>query len=175
METYFAGGGLTCAILAAVWDLRQGRIPNPLVYVAMVGGLLLRAGLVGWQGMLDGVLAGLVAGGLFFLLFLVRGMGGGDVKLITAVGCWVGIRQLPAVLLTSALAGGVMAVGYMIAYRRIAPTLRNVATLFRFHLAFGLQPHPEISLVNPKAIRVPYAVAVAAGTLYAFGVTLLRG
>jgi len=175
METYFAGGALMCAILAAVWDLRQGRIPNPLVYAAMVAGLLLRVGVAGWHAMLDGVLAGLVAGGLFFLLFLVRGMGGGDVKLITAVGCWVGIRQLPAVLLISALAGGVMAVGYMIAYRQIGRTLRNLAALCRFHLVFGLQPHPEISLVNPKAIRIPYAVAIAAGTLYAFGVTLLRG
>jgi prepilin peptidase CpaA len=175
METYFAAGGLMCAVTAAVWDVRQGRIPNPLAYAAMGAGLLLRAGLAGWHGLVDGILAGLVAGGLFFLLFLVRGMGGGDVKLITAVGCWVGIGQLPAVLLIAALAGGVMAVGYMIAYRRIARTLRNVATLCRFHMLFGLQPHPEISLVNPKAIRIPYAVAIAAGTLYAFGVALLRG
>ena len=166
---------MTCALAAGVWDLRQERIPNPLVYAAMVAGLLLRVGLAGWRGMLDGVLAGLIGGGLFLLLFLVRGMGGGDVKLITAVGCWVGVRPLFAILLVTALVGGLLAVGYMLAHRRIARTLRNVATLLRFHLVFGIQPHPEISLVNPKAIRIPYAVAIAAGTLYAFGTTLFRG
>ena len=41
-----------------------------------------------------GGLAGmLLAGGIFFLLFLLGGMGGGDVKLMAAVGAWVGLRR----------------------------------------------------------------------------------
>jgi hypothetical protein len=40
---------------------------------------------------------------------------------------------------------------------------------------FGLKPHPEINLHNPESIRMPYAVAIATGTLYAFATAILRG
>jgi prepilin peptidase CpaA len=78
-------------------------------------------------------------------------------------------------MLATALAGGILAVGYMIVRRRGFRTLRNLGTLFRYHLASGLAPHPEINLQNPQAIRIPYALAIAAGTFYAFGLTFLRG
>lgn len=164
-----------CAVVAAVWDVRQGRIPNRLTYGAMVGGLFLRTFLAGWRGALDGLAAGLIGGGVFFLFFLVRGMGAGDVKLMAAVGVWSGLTHLAVVMLSSALAGGILALGYMILRRRGLRTLRNLGTLFRYHLASGLAPHPEINLQNPQAIRIPYALAIAAGTSYAFGLLLLRG
>lgn len=164
-----------CAGLAAAWDLRSGRIPNRLTYTAIVVGLLLRAALAGWRESLDGLAAGLVGGGVFFLFFLVRGMGAGDVKLMTAVGVWSGLRQLPAILITTALAGGVLALGYMLAHRQGLRTLRNLGSLFRYHVSSGLTAHPEINLGNPQAIRIPYALAIAAGTFYVFGMTLLRG
>lgn len=175
MEIYFLTGAAVCAAVAAAWDVRQGRIPNRLTYGAMVAGLVLRTCLESWRGTLDGLAAGLLGGGVFFLFFLVRGMGAGDVKLMAAVGVWSGLRQLAVVMLASALAGGILALGYMIVRRRGFRTLRNLGTLFRYHLASGLAPHPEINLQNPQAIRIPYALAIAAGTLYAFGLTFLRG
>ena len=175
MGSYLAIGAMVCAGVAAVWDLRRGRIPNRLTYTAMVAGLVLRAALGGWRVSLDGLGAGLIGGGVFFLFFLVRGMGAGDVKLMTAVGVWSGLRQLPAVLIATALAGGILALGYMIFHKQAARTMRNVGSLFRYHFLSGLTPHPEINLQNPQAIRVPYALAIAAGTIYVHGVTLLRG
>ncbi len=181
MEIYFLCGAAVCAAVAAAWDVRQGRIPNRLTYGAMVVGLFLRTVLEGWRGALDGLGAGLIGGGVFFLFFLVRGMGAGDVKLMAAVGVWSGMGvwsawgHLAVVMLASALAGGILALGYMIVRRRGFHTLRNLGTLFRYHLASGLAPHPEINLQNPQAIRIPYALAIAAGTFYAFGMALLRG
>lgn len=175
MEAYYIGGGLVCALLAAAWDLLQGRIPNRLTYSGIVGGLALRVCLGGWRGLGDGLAAGLLGGGIFFLFFLVRGMGAGDVKLMAAVGCWTGVRQALVIMLASAIAGGVLAVGYMVFYKRGARTLQNIGELLRFHLSFGLQSHPEINLQNPEAIRIPYGVAIAAGTFYSFGAMLMRG
>jgi prepilin peptidase CpaA len=175
MEIYLLTGAAVWAGLAAAWDVRQGRIPNRLTYGAMVVGLALRMCLVGWRGTLDGFAAGLLGGGIFFVFFLVHGMGAGDVKLMAAVGVWSGLRHLAAVMLASALAGGILALAYMIVRRRGLRTLRNLGTLFRYHLASGLAPHPEINLQNPQAIRIPYALAIAAGTFYAFGALLLRG
>ena len=175
METYFLSGAAVCAGVAAAWDVRQGRIPNRLTYGAMVSGLVLRTASESWRGTLDGLAAGLIGGGVFFLFFLVRGMGAGDVKLMAAVGVWSGWHQIAVVMLATALAGGILALGYMVIRRRGFHTLKNLGTLFRYHLAFGLAPHPEINLQNPQAIRFPYALAIAAGTFYAFGMTILRG
>jgi len=69
----------------------------------------------------------------------------------------------------TALAGGVMALVYA-AYRgRLWVTLSNVGAVMRFHASSGLRPHPEANLDNPEALRMPYGLAIAVGTLYAFG------
>jgi prepilin peptidase CpaA len=175
MNDYFSIGALVSVGLAVGWDLRQGRIPNRLTYGSIAFGLLLRIILGGGRGALDGLAAGLVGGGIFLLLFLVRGMGAGDVKLMTAVGVWSGLRHLLMIMIVTAIAGGVLALGYMVARKRGLRTLRNLGALLRFHAVAGLTPHPEINLENPQAVRIPYAVAIAAGTFYAYGMMFLRG
>jgi prepilin peptidase CpaA len=174
-ETYLLAAGTACALASAAWDLRQGRIPNPLTYGGIIAGLVLQTSLAGWRGFLDGLAASLVGGGIFFLFFLVGGMGAGDVKLMAAIGALTGLRQLVVILLASSIAGGILAFGYMVFHRRGLHTLRNVGALLRYHLTFGLQPHPEINLQSSKSIRIPYAVAIAAGTLYSLGVVVLKG
>lgn len=175
MEAYYLSGGVVCALLALVWDLLKGRIPNRITYSGMVAALGLRALLGGWHGVLDGLVGGLLGGGVFLLFFLLRGMGAGDVKLMTAIGLFAGIRQTLIIMLATALAGGVLAVGYMIFRKRGMQTLYNLGSLARYHLFFGLKPHPEINLQNPELIRLPYAVAIATGTCYAFAMAVLRG
>lgn len=175
MDNYLAIGALVSAGLAVAWDLRQGRIPNRLTYGSIAFGLLARVILGGGRGALDGLAAGLVGGGIFLLFFLVRGMGAGDVKLMTAIGMWAGLRHLVGVMMVTAIAGGILALGYVVARRRGLSTLRNLGALLRFHAVAGLAPHPEINLENPRAIRIPYALAIAAGTVYAYGLMFLRG
>ena len=175
MEVYLAVGVMVCVGVAAAWDVQQGRIPNWLTYAATAIGLVSRLLLGGGRSCLDGLSAGLIGGGIFFIFFLVRGMGAGDVKLMTAVGVWSGLSHLPAVLIATALAGGILALGFMVLHKRALTTLRNVGALFRFHLLSGLAPHPEINLQNPRALRVPYALAIAVGTIYVHGISLMRG
>lgn len=175
MDVYLAVGVMICAGVAAATDVQWGRIPNWLSYSAIVAGLGLRVVSGGWRSCLDGLVAGLIGGGVFLIFFLVRGMGAGDVKLMTAVGVWSGMRQLPAVMIATALAGGILALGFMVIHKQAAATLRNVGSLFRFHILSGLTPHPEINLQNPQALRVPYALAIAAGTIYVHGISLMRG
>jgi prepilin peptidase CpaA len=175
MDNYLAIGALLCAGVAVFWDLRQGRIPNRLTYGSMALGLLFRAVLGGGHGVLDGLAAGLAGGGVFLLFFLVRGMGAGDVKLMTAIGIWSGLRHLVVIMMVTAIAGGILALGYMVARKRGMSTLRNLGSLLRFHVTVGLAPHPEINLENPQAVRIPYALAIAAGTFYTYGMMFLRG
>jgi len=70
------------------------------------------------------------------------------------------------VLIATALAGGVLAVVYMVFCKRVGSTFRNLGVLLRFHLRSGVQPHPELNLQGPETIRLPYGLAIAMGTLY---------
>lgn len=174
MEFYYLGGAAVCAVSAAGWDLVTWRIPNRLTYTAMGAGLALRLAGGGWRGLAEGLAAGLLLGSVFFVFFMARAMGAGDVKLMAAVGCLTGLREGIVVLLATALAGGVLALVHVLLRRRAVRTLRNLGSLLRFHLVFGIKPHPEINLENPEAPRIPYAVAIAAGTVYALGLFILH-
>ncbi len=159
-------GAVICAIIGAISDVRSNRIPNWLTYGGLVLALALRAALGGWHGLGQGVAGVLFGGGIFFVFFVVHGMGAGDVKLMAAVAGWVGLHQTFRVLIATALAGGILAVFYMILYKRVGRTFRNLGALLWFHLRSGVRPHPEINLQHPEAIRVPYGLAIALGTLY---------
>jgi prepilin peptidase CpaA len=166
MEIYFSVGAMISASIGAASDMRFMRIPNWLTYGSLVCGLALRVCLAGWHGLAQGLTGALLGGGIFFLMFLVRGMGAGDVKLMAAVSAWVGIHSTPRVLIATAIAGGILAVFYIIFYKQVVKTFRNMGELLRFHLVSGIQPHPELEAVAPSSIQVPYGLAIAVGTFY---------
>jgi prepilin peptidase CpaA len=154
------------AVAAAVTDLKERRIPNRLTYPAIVSGLLLQLALHGWTGLLLGLSGALLFGGVFMPFYLIRAIGAGDVKLATALGSIVGIGAALEVMFATALAGGVLAIFVVIGSGRMIETLRNTLWVAGFHLQHGLQTHPVVNLDNPATLRMPYALAFAAGTLY---------
>jgi prepilin peptidase CpaA len=93
-------------------------------------------------------------------------MGAGDVKLAAALGCLSGLGASPKLMFATALAGGLLAMVFIIASGRIIETLRNTLWVVAFHAQHGLQTHPTVNLENPGAVRMPYGLAFAAGTLY---------
>jgi len=159
-------GATVCAIAGAVSDVRSNRIPNWLTYGGIALALSLRAAVGGWRSLEQGVGGILLGGGVFFVFFLVHGLGAGDVKLMAAVGAWVGPHSTLGVLIATALAGGVLALVYMAFYKRVGSTFRNLGALLRFHLRAGVRPHPKLNLQGPETIRLPYGLAIAMGTLY---------
>jgi prepilin peptidase CpaA len=99
---------------------------------------------------------------------LLRGLGAGDWKLMGAVGAMLGPVLLLFVLFGSILACGLMAVAHMMRTGRVVETLRNLWVLLKGFLSFGLRAHPQISLDNPKLMKLPFGVAVAVTTLICF-------
>ena len=159
---------LAIALAAAVLDAQQHRIPNWLTYPTIAGGLLLRIYYYGWQGLLTALGGSLLAFALVFVFYAVHALGGGDLKLLAALGSMVGPHNVIDILVATGIAGGILALIYS-AYRgRIRVTLLNVGSLMRFHAWAGLHSHPDLNLDNPDALRMPYGLAIAAGTLYAF-------
>lgn len=165
---------LAVALTAAILDVQQHRIPNWLTYPAMLAGVLLRSYFFGWRGTTSAVLGLLLAGGIIFVFFVMRAIGAGDLKLLAAIGALIGPREVTVALLATAIAGGVLAIVYAIYCGRLRSTLVNVGSVLKFHAWGGLQAHPEINLDNPETLRLPYGLAIAAGTLYTFVATWWR-
>jgi prepilin peptidase CpaA len=159
-------GAAICAVTGAASDVHSRRIPNWLTYGSLALALAVRGTLDGWRGLGEGAASVLLCGGFFFILFLIHAMGGGDVKLMAAVSAWVGIDHAVVLLISTALAGGILAVVFMVFYKRVGSTLRNIGMLLQYHTYFGARAHPEINAQNPEVIRLPYGLAIAIGTLY---------
>jgi prepilin peptidase CpaA len=154
------------AVTAAITDVRDRRIPNRLTYPAMIAGLAVQAALHGWRGLLLGLGGALIFGGLFLIFHLVRAMGAGDVKLAAALGFIIGPAGSWQVMFATAVAGGALAILVMVFTGRVLETLRSTLAVVGFHVVHGLRTHPEVNLDNPAAVRLPYGLAFAAGTLY---------
>jgi len=165
-EGLFMTGALMVAGLGAATDVASRRIPNRLTYPGMLLAIVGRWGFEGWHGLGSALAGGLIGGGAFLLFFLVHAMGAGDVKLITAVGCFAGASHALEIVLVAALAGGILAIVIALWRGRLRKLLVNVFDLIRFHLVAGAEVHPTLNLSNPQAVRLPYGVAIAAGALY---------
>jgi prepilin peptidase CpaA len=159
---------LALAAAAAILDVQKRRIPNWLTYTGIIFGVVLRGLLLGWRGAVGALAGCLLAGGIFLLFYRVRALGADDVKLAAAVASLLGPCDAVVMLLATALSGGVLAVVYILYRRRMRATVSNLGGALRFHAWAGLHPHPELNLDNPVALRMPYELAVAAGTLYVF-------
>jgi prepilin peptidase CpaA len=162
-QLMFTGGSLLCAGIGSAHDIRERRIPNRLTGPAIAAGLLLHLAAGGWRGLGDSAIAGLIAGGLFAIFFLAGGMGAGDVKLMAAVGCIAGTPSLVLLAISTAIAGGIFALAVSIHHGRLRETLGNAIAVLAHHGRWGLTPHPELNLGNPRALRLPFALPIAAG------------
>jgi prepilin peptidase CpaA len=155
-------------IVAAVKDLRSRRIPNWLVFPFLLAGIVVSAAVDGWSGLGQSVLGVLLAAGLMGLLYVLGGMGMGDVKLCAGVGAWVGPHQLAFALAFMGLAGGVMAFGWSIGRGFLKESLDGAGDLIFGLGKRGLRPHATLVLANPAARRIPYAPAIAVGAILSF-------
>ncbi len=154
-----------CASIAAVFDIRSRKIPNRLIVLALPASLLLHLFFDGWSGLATSCAAGLVAGGIFFVFFVAGGMGGGDVKLIGTVASAMGFENIAYLLIFTSLVGGVMGIVLALMHGRLRETVENMLSLLRHHGNKGLTPHEELNAKNSNTLRLPYAVAIAAGCL----------
>ena len=159
---------LTVLAVATYTDLRTRRIPNWLVLPFAVTGFCV----AGWLHGLDGLvqsLEGFAVGVSFFgLLSLMGGMGMGDVKLCGALGAWIGPSQMLVALVMTGIAGGIIVLCWAIAGGFLGDLFTKTGDFIFGWRKRGLRPDPQFVLDNPLAKKMPYAPAIAVGTLFSF-------
>jgi len=176
MWTILMGVALSAAAFGAVWfDVRERRLPNALTVGAFIAALLLRAP-QGLDALSGGLVGALLAFGLALPFFLVGGLGGGDVKLLTAVGAFLGPRDLWFALFVMAMVGGLMAIFVIARNRAFGQTAINLRAIFSTMgkgtfsgwRGGGEGSKAAVTLDTPGILTVPYGVAIAAGALTAW-------
>jgi prepilin peptidase CpaA len=171
-QIIFSGAAVVCAAIASVHDVREHRIPNLLTGPCILIAIVLHFFSGGWSGALNSALAGLLAGGLLILFFLAGGMGAGDIKLMAAIGCFIGLHSIGLMLFATALCGAVLGVTLAVTHGRLRETIVNALLLVRHHRQNGLTPHTELNINNTSTLRMPFALPIAAGCLITSGVQL---
>lgn len=159
--TLWCCGGLL--LWAAASDLRSYLIPNRIcLAIAALYPIYWLAGHFGgtpvdWSG---GVLAAALVFAIGFGLFSVGAMGGGDVKLFSAVALWSSLTWLPSLMIIAAIAGGILSLG--IAGAKAAMLMRLPADVRAVAYPSGTTSIVRAILKTP----VPYGAAAALGGLF---------
>lgn len=167
MQDLLYGLALALGILSSTWDIRERRVPNFLTFTAAALSLVTRAAAGGWHDVAWGV-AGAVLGLLLLLpLFVLRGMGGGDVKLLAAFGACLGPRLVAWTGIYGALAGGLMAVVVTLWHGVFRRTLSNVALLTMHWRVVGFVPAEGLTLETSHGPKLPYAIPLTVGMVVA--------
>lgn len=154
--------------IATATDLRSRRIPNWLVLPFLAAGLAVSGWRHGWTGLGHSVEGLLLGGVLFGILSWMGGMGMGDVKLCAAIGAWIWPGQLIVALVLTGIIGGIMALCWAAAGGFLGDLFHGTGNLVFGMRKRGLKPDPEINLDNPHRHKMPYAPAIAIGTLVSF-------
>lgn len=159
---------LAVLIAAAIQDWKQRRIANYLTLPLLLAGIVhsILHGNIGWQSSLLGITTGFC---LTIILFIMQAMGGGDVKLLSAIGAWLGPIPTLAVFAASAIIGMLIVITQAIAQRRLGVLVRNSAVL-TMSLACADQVGTEtIAELGSKSSSVrkplPYAVPILVATV----------
>jgi len=167
-------------LLSLYFDLTKKKIPNFLTLPAIIWGLLSNTVTGGLEGFIFSSYGLLLGIALFIIPFILGGMGGGDVKLLGAVGAMKGAQFVFHATLFTALCGGVLAIIYLIINGQFLKTLKRVlgmaavpfftALYFRFRNPYfnqlSLYFSQDIKIKQTeKKIYLPYGVAIVSGAL----------
>ena len=145
-------------------DCRFRTLPNVLTLGGALVALVARLGFGGWGEFKIGLVGGLVCALFILLPFLLNGAGGGDVKMLFAVGCMLGLERAPAVMVYTSIAGLVMVVvmlaGGLADGRRLKHCFRSLFDWRYDRLAGKASLPPK----DDERSRIPFGAAIALGS-----------
>jgi prepilin peptidase CpaA len=150
-------------------DVWKFKVYNALTVPLLLTGLVyhvIAGGLPGLQGSLIGMVSGFA---VLFVIYTMGGVGAGDVKLMAAVGAWLGMPLTLHLFVASALASGIYAVVLVLLSGSMRETWINLqVVLFRImalghHLGADFRLEDEMKRADRRRRLVPFGAMVAVG------------
>ena len=163
------GGLALMLVIAALSDFRSYRIPNWLTLSGVIYGLvcnaLMHSSLFG--GLMFALQGALLCFAITLPMYAMKGMGAGDVKLITMVGAFLGIQAGVASVICMFMAGGAMALAFMLARGLVGQLCLNLSGKLQSAFAStGLRLMPLLPPVARVSIgKLPFGISIGLGTM----------
>lgn len=152
-------------LIAVILDLKKKKIPNILTFGAMIIAIAYHSLVSGFEGFIFS------AGGLFLgmalliAFYIIGGMGAGDVKLMGAVGGFLGPKGVFTAFLFSSIAGGIYALAVLKLRGNLIETFKRYALIVKIFITTGNLSYVPESRKDIKSIRLYYGIAIAIGTM----------
>ena len=156
---------LVIAFVAVAFDVRTRRIPNWLTFGAALVGLMYAVLTAGVSGLATAVAGWLAGAALFFPFFALGGMGAGDVKLLAALGAWLGPAESVWVAIFSGAAGGVLGLAVAFARGYVRTAFTNLWLMLMHWRTRGHEPVPGLTLKDGNSPRLAYAIPITIGLM----------
>jgi prepilin peptidase CpaA len=172
-------GIVVLLVAGAAVDLKTRRIPNFLTFGGTVLGAVANVAVSGQDGLIHSGTGWIVGVMLLAIPFMLRGIGGGDVKLLAAAGAWGGPVFVLNVAFLGALVGAVVAIAFLVVRGESGRVIRPIIRTLRWQVALALSgvlseaqardlaptgANPSVSLTKTY---FPYGPALAIGGLVA--------
>lgn len=161
---------LAILLVAALYtDLKSGKIYNTLTIPCLIFGIAINAAHSGVNGLIQSLAGAILILALALLSPLQGGLGGGDIKLMMAIGALMGPGFVVRALLFSAVTGGLLALMVVLRAGKALMTIRKMFT--RLSIAFALHSSVDFSDGSIE-MKFRYSPAIALGTVAALLVKL---
>ena len=155
--------------ISAVTDVRNGKIYNVVTYPAILLGIV-GHGIVSWLwpdqpglGLSDALVGFAVGFGALGLAWLAGVIGGGDAKLMGAVGALAGWRFTLSAMFYGFVVAALMAMIVMLRYRILGRTAKRLGRFF----FLAVMPGPSGKLETAQSPKIPFGLALCIGSALA--------
>ncbi len=148
---------------ATITDVLRQQIPNVITYPGILTALALRAYLLGWDGLEEGLKGFAGCGAIMLVCFVLLGIGGGDVKLVAMMGAFLGLAPGFEALLWTLVLGGVLGVAVLIWQIGTATILHGVVQ----HLRLMRQAHGWVPVTDSERLILKQPLFLAPAALAA--------
>lgn len=149
-------------LIICITDTLFSKIYNQSTVILVIISLLFHYSINGFQGLLYSISGLLLGFSVFLIPFILRLVGGGDIKAFSALGSLIGSSAIFQVFIYSSIIGGLIAIAYAFSSQRVPESTKSGPNLLYLVLITR-----EISLLKDaipnRRMRFPYATALAFG------------
>jgi prepilin peptidase CpaA len=160
-------------VVAAVIDGMKLKVPNWITFPMIVSGWIYSATLspyAGLEGLTFSLIGTVVGLALLLPAYAIGGMGAGDVKLLAGVGAWVWGTVTLYAFAVSAIVGGIIAVGMVLAGKGWNKH-QNQFWMICNEIMTVKDPEKLATIAaerKPSMMLLPYGIPIAIGTIAYF-------